>query len=375
MYCCSNCQDENSSRRQIDQHQYNSEFKKPIIKQQFSLKSSGQNEKAEISISELRAQAAIKIQAFIKRFKTQRQFQVFKMIKDNGTSNIQFTDMNLFPQTKNKKVRNVEKKIGPIQLFRIKSKQETNIHNTRTSTPLSIINDTSIDSIKKISISGNRQEKQSNSQLEIVFNYRQSNGMLYGGQFNNKAQQKDGYGIQIWPDGSKYEGFWKKGLANGYGRFILAEGDTYEGDWLNDKAHGHGRFWYSDGSTYEGSWINDKQEGYGIEKWKDGSYFMGMYQQGKKSGKGKFIWGDGAEYSGDWQNNKMHGKGTFSWPDGRVFEGEYYNDKKHGNGIYIWPSGKRVEGKWENGKFIREKNNQILQSITDANDSNRHICS
>jgi len=48
----------------------------------------------------------------------------------------------------------------------------------------------------------------------------------------------------VWPDGSKYEGFWMKSKANGYGRFILAEGDTYEGDWINDKAHGYGWFWY-----------------------------------------------------------------------------------------------------------------------------------
>jgi len=31
----------------------------------------------------------------------------------------------------------------------------------------------------------------------------------------------------VWPDGSKYEGFWEKDKANGYGRFILADGDVY----------------------------------------------------------------------------------------------------------------------------------------------------
>lgn len=35
--------------------------------------------------------------------------------------------------------------------------------------------------------------------------------------------------MQVWPDGSKYEGEWVDGKANGKGRFILADGDVYEG--------------------------------------------------------------------------------------------------------------------------------------------------
>ena len=49
---------------------------------------------------------------------------------------------------------------------------------------------------------------------------------------------RDGYGHQLWPDGSRYEGAWKNDKANGNGKLIHADGDVYEGDWMNDKAHG-----------------------------------------------------------------------------------------------------------------------------------------
>jgi hypothetical protein len=34
----------------------------------------------------------------------------------------------------------------------------------------------------------------------------------------------------VWPDGSRYEGWWVKGKANGDGRLIHAHGDVYEGN-------------------------------------------------------------------------------------------------------------------------------------------------
>ena len=36
-----------------------------------------------------------------------------------------------------------------------------------------------------------------------------------------------GAGIQVWPDGSLYEGYFAGGCINGYGRLIHADGDMY----------------------------------------------------------------------------------------------------------------------------------------------------
>ena len=44
--------------------------------------------------------------------------------------------------------------------------------------------------------------------------------------------------MQIWADGSIYEGYWLNNKANGYGRLIHPDGDVYSGEWENDAAHG-----------------------------------------------------------------------------------------------------------------------------------------
>eukprot|EP00347_Sterkiella_histriomuscorum_P008950 403343115 len=199
---------------------------------------------------------------------------------------------------------------------------------------------------------------------DFKINLRLVNNTVYSGQLDIKTQQKEGFGIQIWPDGSKYVGQWLRSKANAYGRFILADGDVYEGEWKDDKAHGYGIYHYADGAKYEGEWRDDKQEGPGREEWPDQSSFQGMYRDGKKHGFGKFIWADGACYEGDWQLNKMHGRGVFTWTDGRRYEGEYENDKKHGYGIFTWPDGRRYEGMWKNGK--QQKSDQADQSVAGA---------
>ena len=46
---------------------------------------------------------------------------------------------------------------------------------------------------------------------------------------------RHGYGVQMWPDGAKYEGYWKNDKAHGKGKFYHVEGDVYDGDWAQDK--------------------------------------------------------------------------------------------------------------------------------------------
>ena len=46
------------------------------------------------------------------------------------------------------------------------------------------------------------------------------NGIIYQGQWNVIEETKDGRGVQVWPDGSKYEGYWRDNQANGQGRLI-----------------------------------------------------------------------------------------------------------------------------------------------------------
>lgn len=54
-------------------------------------------------------------------------------------------------------------------------------------------------------------------------------GKMFKGQWNKRTGEREGVGIQFWPDGSKYEGQWHKGQAAGRGRMTHANGDVYEG--------------------------------------------------------------------------------------------------------------------------------------------------
>jgi hypothetical protein len=87
------------------------------------------------------------------------------------------------------------------------------------------------------------------------------NHARYEGEWQNDQDIRYGKGMQIWPDGSMYEGWWSENKANGKGRLIHADGDVYDGQWLDDKAHGFGVYCHLDGAKYEGYWEEDKQHG------------------------------------------------------------------------------------------------------------------
>ena len=65
---------------------------------------------------------------------------------------------------------------------------------------------------------------------------------MYSGTIDPSTGHKSGYGIEARADGSQYEGFWERDLAEGYGRFTSPNGDMYIGDWVANQAHGHGEY-------------------------------------------------------------------------------------------------------------------------------------
>ena len=208
--------------------------------------------------------------------------------------------------------------------------------------------------------------------VELKKPIQYENYSQYYGELSEK-NERHGRGIQIWIDGSRYEGYWKNDKANIKGKLIHSDGAIYEGEFKDDKANGYGKYIHNVGSKFEGNWENDKQSGYGKESWPDGSNYEGYYKDGKKCGKGKFKWGDGSTYEGEfidnningkgiykwsdqrqyigyWKDGKLNGSGTFIWPDGRTYQGEYLNDKKDGLGIFKWPDGRIFKGYWKDGK-------------------------
>ena len=80
---------------------------------------------------------------------------------------------------------------------------------------------------------------------------------VYLGEWLVGKNIREGRGIQVWPDGSLYEGYWQNNQANGTGRLLHKDGDVYQGEWKDDKAHGFGYYFHQDGSFYRGFWAND----------------------------------------------------------------------------------------------------------------------
>ena len=132
--------------------------------------------------------------------------------------------------------------------------------------------------------------KDSSAKLEEREIASLENNAKYKGQWEKNKNERHGLGIQVWSDGSMYQGHWKNDKANGKGRLIHADGDIYEAEWRDDKAHGQGVYKHTDGAEYNGDWKEDKQDGHGVETWPDGAKYEGDYVDGKKHGKGCLLY-------------------------------------------------------------------------------------
>jgi hypothetical protein len=210
-------------------------------------------------------------------------------------------------------------------------------------------------SFKEIYDSWNEKVKETEKKLDLfVFNDNDAygdelgmpvaseEGWVYVGQVNNNGE-KNGRGIYIWPDGSKYVGYWSNDKANGYGRLIRADGDAYEGYWVNDKAQGKGKYIYFNGGYYEGYWENNLQSGRGEEYSPDGSVFTGSYKNGLKHGYGEFTWPDKSIFKGNFNNGCIDGKGTFMSSHGATCVGTWKNNKIIRNRILSPSSMKKAQ--------------------------------
>jgi hypothetical protein len=83
--------------------------------------------------------------------------------------------------------------------------------------PLSKILENDLEGIEKYNYSTNEHDGVARV-LKGPLQYE--NGIIYKGKWNISEDCKDGQGVQVWPDGSKYEGYWKYNQANGQGRLI-----------------------------------------------------------------------------------------------------------------------------------------------------------
>ena len=116
----------------------------------------------------------------------------------------------------------------------------------------------------------------------------------------HSCEVREGYGLMLWDDGSRYEGDWKRGRPNGLGLSRTATGFRYKGNWKNGMMNGSGQYRTPEGATYDGEWRENKRDGQGTEHSLNGTIYTGQFKQDLRHGNGTITWPDGSTYKGDW---------------------------------------------------------------------------
>jgi len=129
--------------------------------------------------------------------------------------------------------------------------------------------------------------------------------------------------------GCVYEGQWVMADMEGRGIMKFPDGSTYNGEWRRGNFHGHGR-WQDAKHIYEGEWVDGKKEGFGwsIQVWSNNTFrYEGHWKTGQRHGFGVATFGSGGQYSGWWANDNINGCGAFKWNTGDRFFGLYKDSK------------------------------------------------
>ncbi len=75
---------------------------------------------------------------------------------------------------------------------------------------------------------------------------------------------RNGTGIYVWADGSRYSGGFQDGLQHGHGSLSFSNGASYVGDWKRGTRNGMGTGIFPDGRVLAGRWSENHFEGAGV---------------------------------------------------------------------------------------------------------------
>ena len=195
--------------------------------------------------------------------------------------------------------------------------------------PLAVINDIKAqkNGTKKTVFWVKKKKKQEDG---TVKGEKWSTSQQYSGDW--KENKKHGYGIKIYDNKDKYEGYWENDLRNGKGTYWLCIGKNkyrklYTGDWKNNQKEGQGIYFYKDGSCYDGEWKNSKRDGKGLMIYANEDIYEGSWKEDKKHGHGILEKANGDKYYGYWNCNLKEGQGYYWYSNtGKVYLGEWHED-------------------------------------------------
>ncbi|XP_054900977.1 ankyrin repeat and MYND domain-containing protein 1 isoform X2 [Poeciliopsis prolifica] len=147
---------------------------------------------------------------------------------------------------------------------------------------------------------------------EVVPDTEREDGGNGGGNGGRRVaefgeERREGFGVQEWPDGSKYEG-----------------------EFLDDFKHGKGRY-----------------------SWKNGEFYEGFFYKDYKHGNGEYCWPSGHKFTGKFYLNRKEGYGRLNYPGGAIFQGLYHSDHRFGPGVLTYPDGNQDVGLWIGQRLLK----------------------
>ncbi|XP_059158810.1 alsin-like [Physella acuta] len=195
-------------------------------------------------------------------------------------------------------------------------------------------------------------------------------GSSYEGEFKKGLKHGSGVNILIKSSGQEIQkGSWRDGKLNGFGTVSYPNGDLYEGYFQEGQRFGHGKFRSgrhksSFTSIYIGEWLCNQRDGYGVEDdILKGEKYMGLWVEDYRHGNGVMVTLDGMYFEGNFVQSKMTGFGLMISDDNMLYEGDFFGiTHLSGKGTLTLATGDKLEGNFNgslneglkiNGTFIK----------------------
>lgn len=120
-----------------------------------------------------------------------------------------------------------------------------------------------------------------------VFVY--TNGSKFSGQFRDGYA--NGQGTLTFPNGDVLTGYFVEDTIKGRGVMAYGNGERYTGQFKdNTTREGYGVFIAKDSTRYEGNWRNNVSDGPGTLYKKDGSIVRGIWVKGRLDKTEQYVW-------------------------------------------------------------------------------------
>ena len=150
---------------------------------------------------------------------------------------------------------------------------------------------------------------------------------------------------------STFIGEYEKNNPAGFGVYSV-KSYSIQGYWKSDNLDGIAIEVWDDGSYFQGEYYNNKKNGVGLYRWPDGTIYQGEFKDNQMNGRGIILYSNDCIFSGEIDSGFMNGFGYFFWGNGSMYIGYYIQDIKNGFGIYIWDQKNFLcyIGFWEMGK-------------------------